>query len=67
MTMFQNLHRSMASAQTLKLQCGGCRRLTALTAAEAKARFGSDATPADIRRRAKCRACGASGAAHVWI
>lgn len=67
MTMFQNLHRSMPSAQTLKVQCGACRHLARLTAAEAKARFGPDATPADIRRRAKCRECGASGVAQAWI
>lgn len=65
--MFQNLHRSMTSSQMLKLQCDVCRHLASLTAVEAKQRFGPDATPADIRRRAKCKVCAASGRARVWI
>lgn len=65
--MFQNLHRSMAPGQTLKIQCEACRHLASLTAMEAKAACGPDATPMDIRRRAKCKACGAEGRVRVWI
>ena len=67
MTMFQTLRRSMAPSQTLKLQCDICRHLASLPAAEAKRLFGPDATPADIRRRARCKVCAASGRARVWI
>jgi len=67
MTMFQNLHRSMTSSQTLKLQCDVCRHLRTFTAADAKATFGPDATPMDIRRRASCRICRAACRARVWI
>ena len=67
MTMFQTLHRSMAPSQTLKVQCEVCRHLASLSAAEAKTTFGPDATPSDIRRRARCKVCGASGRVRVWI
>lgn len=65
--MFQNLHRSLDQGQTLKLQCEACGHLATLTAADAKVRCGADATPMDIRRRARCRACGAEGRVRVWI
>jgi len=65
--MFQNLHRSLAASQTLKIQCDVCDHFASLTAAEAKRVFGPDAKPADVRRRAKCKVCAASGRARVWI
>lgn len=67
MTMFQNLHRSMGASQTLKIQCAACDHLATLSAAEAKQRCGPDATPMDIRRRARCRLCGVEGRVAVWI
>ncbi|MBU1376141.1 MAG: hypothetical protein KKE02_24060 [Alphaproteobacteria bacterium] len=67
MTMFQNLHRSMSGSHTLKFQCEACGHRAALTAAEARASCGPDATPMDIRRRARCKACGAEARARVWI
>lgn len=67
MTMFQNLHRSLGADQTLKIRCEGCDHQVTLAAAEAKATCGSDATPMDIRRRAKCKICGTEGRARVWI
>jgi DNA-directed RNA polymerase subunit RPC12/RpoP len=67
MTMFQNLHRSMTGAQTLKVQCEVCDHRATLGAAEAKAACGPDATPMDIRRRARCTACGTEGRVRVWI
>lgn len=67
MTMFQTLHRSLAPDRTLKIQCEACGHRTTLTQPEAVARCGHDATPADIRRRAKCQVCGAEGRARVWI
>jgi len=66
-TMFQNLHRSLDQGKTLKLQCEVCEHLATLTATDARARCGADATPMDIRRRAKCRGCGAEGRVRVWI
>jgi len=57
----------MSPSQTLKIQCDGCRHLGRFTAAEARATFGPDATPMDIRRRATCRVCRAAGRARVWI
>lgn len=65
--MFQNLHRSMTPAQTLKIRCDGCEHLATLTFREAVEACGPDATPMDIRRRARCRQCGAEGHAAVWI
>jgi len=67
MTMFQNLHRTMTPSQTLKIQCEVCDHLANLTAEAAKRLCGPDATPMDIRRRARCKVCRAAGRARVWI
>lgn len=67
MTMFQTLHRSLAPDRTLKIQCAACGHRATLAQAEAVARCGPDATPMDIRRRARCQACGAEGRARAWI
>jgi hypothetical protein len=39
MTMFQNLHRSMAQGETLKIGCTACPHVATLTRGEAIARF----------------------------
>ncbi len=65
--MFQNLNRSLASDQTLKIQCDACDHLATLPAAKARTLCGSDATPMDIRRRARCIMCRTPGRARVWI
>lgn len=67
MTMFQTLHRSLSADRTLKLRCEGCGHQRTLSAREAFDRCGSDATPMDIRRRARCQACGAERRVAVWI
>jgi len=67
MQMFQNLHRTMKSGDQLKIRCEPCGHLVTWSLAEAKAHCGPDATPIDIRRRAKCRQCGAEGRVTVWI
>jgi hypothetical protein len=67
MALFENLHRSLRPDQTLKIRCEACDHLATLTAAQARAGCGPDATPMDIRRRAKCKSCGAEGRARVWI
>lgn len=67
MTMFQNLHRSLAADQTLKIQCDACDHLATLSAVDARSRCGADTTPMDIRRRARCLICQAAGRARVWI
>jgi hypothetical protein len=67
MTMFQNLHRSMGPADTLEIVCEGCGRRASWRQAEAFRKLGSDATPADIRRRLVCTGCGQRGGARVWI
>lgn len=67
MQMFQNLHRTMKGGDRLKIQCVPCAHLAAWTQAEAQARCGGDATPMDIRARARCTACGERGRARVWI
>jgi hypothetical protein len=66
-TMFQTLHRSLGAAQALKIECEACAHRVTLPAAAAKRLCGPDATPMDIRRRARCKACGADGRARVWI
>lgn len=65
--MFQNLHRTMKASDQLKIRCEACAHLATWSLEEAKARCGPDATPMDIRRRAKCRGCGAEGRVAVWI
>lgn len=67
MTMFQNLHRSMTEADTLKIRCEVCDHQTALSKDAARKLCGADATPMDIRRRARCKACGTAGRVRVWI
>jgi ribosomal protein S27E len=67
MTMFQNIRRSLHPHSTLKVQCETCGHLTTWSHQEAVARCGADATPFEIRRRLKCKACGAEGRARVWI
>lgn len=64
--MFQTLARTMAPADTLKVECG-CGRRTTWTRAQAVKAFGEDASPADIRRRLRCTDCGRSNWATVWI
>ena len=65
--MFQTLHRVMNPTDRLKIECGACHRRVALTQAEAFDRFGPDAAPFDIKRRAVCAGCGARDRAAVWI
>lgn len=67
MTMFQNLHRMMSGAATLKLACDGCGHEATWTTRQAIDRLGGDATPADIRRRLVCSDCGQAGRVRVWI
>jgi hypothetical protein len=67
MTMFQNLHRMMNGAQTLKIECEGCQRRATWSRDEAFRRLGPDATPSDIRRRLVCGGCGTAGWVRVWI
>ena len=67
MTMFQNLRRTMAPADTLKIQCEPCGHRVAWPHREAVQRCGPDATPMDIRRRVRCKVCGAEGRVQVWI
>ncbi len=65
--MFQNLHRTMGREDTLKIRCEACDHQTAWSYAEAVRRCGPDATPMDIRRRSKCKACGVAGRVRAWI
>jgi hypothetical protein len=67
MTMFQNLHRMLANAHTLKITCEGCGHEVTWTAAQAFQRLGPDAMPFDIRRRLSCSSCGVRGRSRVWI
>ena len=67
MQMFQNLHRTMKGVDTLKIECVPCKHLATWGHAEASARCGPDATPMDIRVRARCTACDVKGQVRVWI
>lgn len=67
MTMFQTLHRTMARTDTLKLRCESCGHRVTWTYGEAVRWCGPDATPTDIRRRVRCKACGAEGRVQIWI
>ena len=64
--MFQNLHRMMRGAETLKITCA-CGHAVTWTSAQAFARLGPDAMPFDIRRRLICTVCGRVGVARAWI
>ena len=66
MTMFQNLNRSMAQGETLKIACEARPHVATWTRAEAIARFGPEATPYDLRRRLACGECGAARR-QAWI
>lgn len=67
MQMFQTIARTMRPSESLKIQCDVCEHRVSLTYAQAVAACGSDATPPDVRRRARCRVCGAEGRVRVWI
>lgn len=67
MTMFQNLHRMLANAHTLKIACEACGHEATWTSAQAVQRLGPDAMPFDIRRRLVCSCCGRAGRSKVWI
>ena len=58
MAMYESLARVMQPDDTLKLVCDACGHHATLMRKAAFARFGADATPYTIRRRAKCAACG---------
>jgi hypothetical protein len=65
--MFQNLHRTMNGSDQLKIQCVPCQHLATWVHAEATRSCGPDATPMEIRARARCTACGRLGQVRVWI
>lgn len=67
MTMFQNLHRMMTGAATLKIECEACGHQATWSSSQAFRRLGPDAIPVDIRRRLKCGACDRVGQSKVWI
>jgi hypothetical protein len=68
MMMFQTLARVMLDgADTLKIECGACRRCVEWPRARAFERLGSDATPRDVHVRLRCSACGASRRARAWV
>lgn len=57
-TMFQTLRRVMTdNGSTLKIRCGRCGHIRGWSREEALRRFGPDAAPYDIRRRAYCGVC----------
>ena len=68
MMMFQTLAWVMLSgADTLKIECGACRRRVEWERALAFARLGSDATPHEAHQRLRCSVCGACRRAQGWI
>jgi hypothetical protein len=68
MMMFQTLARVMLSgADTLKIECGACRRRAEWSRPQAFERLGPDATPREVCQRLRCSACGASRRARAWI
>lgn len=58
--MFQTLERVMGPGDALQAACR-CGHRKAWPWREAFAVFGADATPVDVRRRARCGACRAAG------
>jgi len=68
MTMFQNLHRMMASGGTLKIACegAGCAHTVTLAREDAFRLLRPDSTPADVRRKLFCSRCGKTHP-RVWI
>lgn len=67
MQMFQTIARTMKPRETLKIQCDACGHRVSLSYAAAAAACGPDSTPADVRRRARCKVCGVEGRVRVWI
>ncbi len=66
MALFENLHRTLGRHQTLKILCR-CGHRAEWTQAQAFARLGSDATPADVRRKLLCGRCGRTADVQLWI
>lgn len=67
MTCFpQTLEHALKGGGSLKLQCG-CGHRAAFAAPEALKLFGPRADPIQIRRRARCRLCGARNPGRVWV
>ena len=66
MTLFENLGRVMSPGDRLKLECEGCGRMVALPRDQAFRTFGAGATPMEVRRKAKCAACGGRRI-NVWV
>jgi hypothetical protein len=57
--MYETLARAMLSpGAVLTLTCRACGRTATLSRREAFERFGSDASPYLVRRRARCGRCG---------
>lgn len=67
MQMFQTIARTLRPGEALKIQCDACEHRVSLSYAQAMEACGPDSTPADVRRRARCRVCGAEGRVRVWI
>jgi hypothetical protein len=66
MGLFENLERTMATTDALKVRCDACGHLATFDRATALRLFGP-ATPYEIRRRARCSHCGVAGRVTVWL
>jgi hypothetical protein len=67
MALFENLGRTMAPADRLKLACETCGHRAEWDRRTAFRRLGPDAAPFDIRRKLRCGACGDGEHVRVWI
>ncbi|ODT86697.1 hypothetical protein [Phenylobacterium sp. SCN 70-31] len=63
---FETLGNMLGPSETLKVKCRACGRVTAFPVKLAIRAFGPDATPYDVRRKARCTACRARHP-DVWM
>lgn len=67
MQMFQTLGRTMEPSDVLKIECVACGHRVEWTRAEAFARLGAGARPADLKRLGPCGKCGERRRIRAWI
>lgn len=59
--MFETLSRVMSPSSMLKLRCDACGHQAAFNHRQAFACFGADASPYEVREKARCSARGVKG------
>lgn len=67
MPPIDRLGKAMQPHSVLVLACHRCSHVAVWSRAEAMARCTGEATPFEVRRKARCSQCGARQEANVWV